>query len=169
MLEYFLLLKIGLPLTAGHILSNHYNLTRDRYYHYLAGVDWKSPDKGLVEFMTYAIQGLRDGLYDAQSLVQENQRKVFWQHLVYDQFGRKGGRLLTVDKTRRRNVALNFPTDKGLSLVEVPVATQELSYGELPISTLKQDLSYLKRLGLLQQADGKYYANYGLVCPGWRN
>jgi Fic family protein len=168
MIEYFLLLKTGLPLTAGHILSNHYNQTRDNYYHYLSRVDWNSPGQGLVDFIAYAVQGLRDGLRAALDLVQENQRKVFWQRLVYGRFNEKGGRLSAKDKKRRRNVALNFPVEEnaGLSLNEIPAKTGTLDSGALPKNTLNRDLAYLKRLGLLRQGQGKYYANHDLVCPG---
>jgi len=168
MIEYCLLLRAGLPLTAGHILSNYYNQTRDNYYKYLAGIDYQNPDRGLLDFMVYAIQGLCDGLYEALDLVRENQKKVFWQRLVYDRFSGKDEQLDRSDKKRRRSVVLNFPLEDetGLVLEEIPVMTKTLEYGDLPKGTLNQDLAYLEHLGLIRKVGEKYYANYDLVCPG---
>ena len=59
LIEFFLLLRAGLPNIASHILSNHYNNTREEYYRQL---EQAGKEKNLSRFIAYAVLGFRDGL-----------------------------------------------------------------------------------------------------------
>ncbi|MCY3923933.1 MAG: Fic family protein [bacterium] len=60
LLEYAILARSGVvPFPAALLLSNHYNLTRDRYYRELEAADRSGTITGFVQ---YAVQGLVNGL-----------------------------------------------------------------------------------------------------------
>jgi Fic family protein len=55
LLEFYLLLRAGVPNIASHILSNHYNNTRDDYYRQLQNA---SETGDLTGFIQYALERL---------------------------------------------------------------------------------------------------------------
>ena len=59
LLEFYLLLRAGVPNIASHILSNHYNDTRAEYYRQL---NYASETGDLKEFIQYVLLRFRDGL-----------------------------------------------------------------------------------------------------------
>ncbi|MGL5892149.1 MAG: Fic family protein, partial [Bacteroidia bacterium] len=81
LLEFYILLRGGLPDIASHILSNHYNDTRPEYYRQLENA---SRTRDLSDFIHYALQGLRDGLIQVLDVVQESQFSITWQKYIYD-------------------------------------------------------------------------------------
>ncbi len=65
LLEYELLLRGGVPRAAAHLLSNHYNQTRDEYERQLALAVGSRGD--LNSFATYAVKGLAAELAESVS------------------------------------------------------------------------------------------------------
>lgn len=59
LLEFYILMRSGLPNIASHLLSNHYNLTRAEYYRQISDA---ASANDLSAFIAYAMRGLRDGL-----------------------------------------------------------------------------------------------------------
>ena len=59
LLEFYILLRAGLPSIVSHILSNFYNETRPEYYRQL---DTARKKCDLTGFIKYAVRGFRDGL-----------------------------------------------------------------------------------------------------------
>jgi Fic family protein len=57
LLEFYLLLRAGVPSIASHILSNHYNDTRTEYYRQLQ-LTCETGD--IKEFIQYALLGFRE-------------------------------------------------------------------------------------------------------------
>ena len=92
LVEVFLLLRAGALVPATHLLSNFYNLTRSRYYTELS--ELSRPKQGrypLKSFLSYAVEGLVDGLNEQLSLVASFHLRVIWENHVYSQFrGKKG-------------------------------------------------------------------------------
>jgi Fic family protein len=84
LIEFLLLVQSGVPLPAGHLLSNHYNKTRSRYY---AELDRSSKaTDGVVRFLMYAIDGLVDGLKEQLDYIRNRQWEVTWENYVHDLF-----------------------------------------------------------------------------------
>ncbi len=64
LVEFVILAQCGMvPMPAGHLFSNHYSLTRDRYYRELTTAS-KSRGK-FSGFLGYAVQGFVDGIREA--------------------------------------------------------------------------------------------------------
>jgi Fic family protein len=102
--EFEILLSLGVPATAAHLLSNHYNQTRTEYYRHLE-ISHKSGGD-LFPFLLYALQGFVDGL-DAQIVrVREQQLHVHWINYIHDSFRDKG----SLADIRRRRLALDLST-----------------------------------------------------------
>ena len=151
-------MREGFPIIAGHILSNFYNDTRDKYYKCF---DICREKKDLGTFLRYAIEGLRDGLNETYESVIQSQIGVFWQRVIYDTFD---GMAKTKATVRKRVLMLNFPLDQGILLSEMPKRTGTLDYAKVSPNTLYKDVKDLIKEELLYQTDKRYYANYKKVC-----
>ena len=81
LIEFIILISSGVPATAAHLLSNHYNQTRPRYYRELKNASESKGD--IIPFLTYAVQGLLDGLREQVEAIQGQQWKVVWRDFVY--------------------------------------------------------------------------------------
>ncbi len=74
LIEFLLLVQSGVPWPAGHLLSNHYNKTRSKYYAELERSS-KAAD-GVVRFITYALEGFVDGLKEQLEYIRNQQWRV---------------------------------------------------------------------------------------------
>lgn len=81
LIEFTILLRAGLPDMASHILSNHYNDTRQEYYRRL---DLCVRERELSGFVRYAVLGFRDGLKGVFDIVQANLLEMSWHKFIYD-------------------------------------------------------------------------------------
>src|SRR6185437_1256822 len=71
LVEFQILMQSGVPYPACHLLSNHYNKTRIRYY---AELDRSSKaEEGVLSFIEYAVQGFVDGLREQVSYIRDCQ------------------------------------------------------------------------------------------------
>ena len=75
LLEFAILLNSGVPSPVAHLLSNHYNATRNEYYRKL---DRASKTGDVTEFFDYAICGLRDGLKEALVFIHHQVFSICW-------------------------------------------------------------------------------------------
>ena len=157
LLEFYILLRAGLPNIASHILSNFYNETRTEYYSHLQRAKLECD---LTMFLAYAVQGLLDGLRHVLDQVQKSQFATAWRSFVYDQFAEVTFYHKNVFK-RRRRLALQMPIEQSLSLEEIPRINTEIarSYGALTNRTVRRDLAALIELGLVRRNERKYIAN----------
>lgn len=156
LVELFILLEAGVPVPAAHLLSNHYNKTREIYYRRLAELsrlkNGAFPD--FDDFLVYAIQGLADGLQEQLDLIQQFQLEVTWKSLVYDKF-----RSMTkkIAGKRRRDLLLSLPSTyiKEISFNDIAPAVYHEHYKEKTLRTLQRDFSELVSLGLMvEDANG---------------
>ena len=163
LIEFYLLLRAGLPDIASHILSNHYNNTREEYYRQL---ERAGKERNLSDFIAYTVLGFRDGLNEVLDIVQINVLKTAWRNYIYEILDSKkaSGKTKAIVK-RRRNIALNFPTDSFQTIDSLlnnnPTFIRE--YTQYSPVTLKRDLQELEKLELIIKHDEKFKANMEIL------
>ncbi|MCH7501227.1 MAG: Fic family protein [Nitrospinae bacterium] len=82
LIEYQLLIGSGVPTPAAHLLSNHYNLTREQYYRQL---EYASQSGGeVLPFIEYALKGFIDGLKEQLKIIKQQQWDVAWRNYVHE-------------------------------------------------------------------------------------
>lgn len=163
LIEFYLLLRTGLPDIASHILSNHYNDTRQEYYRQL---DLCVRERDLSLFVKYAVLGFRDGLREVLNIVQMNLLEMSWHKFIYDVLDSKKakGKSRAIVK-RRRTLALQFPVDAWHTPDDLVVSSGILAkeYARLSPATLMRDLAELERLGLIVRKKDKYKGNIEIM------
>ncbi len=160
LLELHLLLEAGVPAPAAHLLSNHYNLTRNEYYRQL---DLASKSNGdLLPFIHYAVQGFVDGLREQLKYVWDQQWDVAWQNHVHQTFRGKDG----ITGIRQRHLALDLGNVADWvdisSLDELTVRVAK-AYAGKSDQTLRRDLDALEGLELVQRRHGQVRANREII------
>lgn len=163
LIEFYILLRAGLPDIASHILSNHYNDTRQEYYRQL---DLCVRTRDLSGFIKYAVLGFRDGLRGVFDIVQRNLLEMSWHKFIYDVLDSKKatGKTRAIVK-RRRTLALQFPVDKWHTPDELVVSSGTLAkeYARLSSATLMRDIAELGRLELIVRDKDKYKGNIEIM------
>ena len=160
LLEFVLLARTGMiPLSAAHLLSNHYNLTRDQYQRELAS---SSRRDSITGFVIYATQGLIDGLREQAELVRENQMRVTWINHVHRTMSKFPP---SQTRTRQRALVLALPSGKAVSRAALPGLTPELAaaYARVGPRTLSRDLNRLAGAGLVVRDGRAWKANDAVI------
>ena len=157
LLEFYILLRAGLPSIVSHILSNHYNLTRSEYYRQL---DKARKNRNLTEFIQYALQGFRDGLKENLNIIQKGQFSIFWRHHIYETFADLKYTKKSSFK-RKRALMLQMPINKKYAVDELLEISADVArrYATLQRATVLRDLRELQALNLLLKVGRKYIAN----------
>ncbi len=160
LLEFYILLRGGLPNISLQILSNHYNKTRPQYYKEISKV---SELRSLSSFISYALTGLRDGLQETLQVIQDSLTKLTWKNYIYDKFSQLTGQKDVIK--RKRTLALNFPMDGAFLLSEIPRLNVEIaySYAAIPEKTLSRDLDELIGLKILKKELQRYSCNKSIL------
>lgn len=155
LVEFHLLISAGVPSAAAHLLSNHYNQTRQEYYRQLDVASTSGGD--VFPFMQYALQGFVDGLKEQILRIQDQQLRVLWERHVYNTF--KDER--TVVDRRRRDLMFDlsarfFETNEPLPFSRVRRLTPRIveDYHGKTDRTLRRDLEILFERNLLKM-EGK--------------
>ena len=146
LLEFLILARCAMvPLPAAHLLSNHYNLTRDQYYRELARSSSKADTSG---FLVYAIQGFVDGLRNQIEQVRQEQFDVTWVNFVHTTME---GFPPSPARERQRCLVLAMPSDVDLAKNELANLSPQLAglYATTGPRTLSRDLNRLDQAGLL--------------------
>ena len=161
LLEFYILIRGGIPNIASLILSNHYNETRSEYYRQLENAVLK---RDLTAFIEYALVGFRDGLITTLETIRSGLFGITWQKLIYDEFAAKKYKRVDVFK-RQRELMLAFPIDKYLSVDKITLMSPEIAriYATLSGRTVLRDLEELVRMNLLIKDGDKYKANSELL------
>lgn len=152
LLEFLILARCGqVPLPAAHLLSNHYNLTRDQYYRELARA---SRNSTAIAFVEYAMQGFVDGLREQIDDVRSQQVSVAWVNYVHDLMNAQPS---SKARDRRRTLALDMPSGDWIRKQDLAGLTPALAslYAEAGPRTLSRDLNELTKLGLIQRAGAR--------------
>jgi len=157
LLEFYILLRAGLPSIVSHILSNFYNQTRSEYYRQL---DQARKKRSLTGFIKYAVQGFRDGLKENLNVIQESQFSIFWHNHIYETFADIKYTKKTAFK-RKREVIFEMPINQELDVDQIVELTPSVAkkYATVNRATVLRDLKELQQLNLLIKVGRKYKAN----------
>ncbi|MYG94616.1 MAG: Fic family protein [Acidimicrobiia bacterium] len=156
LLEFMLLARSGqLPLLAAHLLSNHYNLTRDRYYRELQTA---SQTNATQSFLAYATQGLVDGLREQINLVRAQQLSISWVNYINEIMERFP---ISQASNRQRALILAMPFDEAVARKNLTTLTPALAvlYTKTGPRTLSRDLNRLANAGLILRDGRSWKAN----------
>lgn len=158
LLELKALLAAGTPTVAAHLLTNHYNLTRTEYYRQLAQAS--APGGDVVPFISYAVNGLLEGLKEQFDEIMEQELRISWRNFVYDEFKDKKGAVAE----RQRKLVLDlsdYDEPKPLSEIRRVSARMAELYADRTNMTVRRDIQALVRAGLLVRLADGYVANRG--------
>lgn len=160
LLEFYILLRAGLPDVASHILSNFYNQTRPEYYRQL---DRAGKTRDLGSFIAYAVQGLRDGLRETLLTIQQSQYETAWRNYIYGRFAEEKYRKNIFKRQRR--LILDMPTETWLTAEKLVLISPKVAaaYSSLSERTLQRDLQALQSMGLLLRKGNRFAANSGVL------
>lgn len=161
LIEFLLLADCGLvPIPAAHLLSNHYNLTRDRYYKELAEASKTGGDT--LGFLTYAIEGFIDGIREVIDMVRFQQIQVAWINYVYERFS---GEPNTRATGRQRALVLAMPMTEATPRGELAGLTRKIAqaYANAGPRMLSRDLNHLVKLGLIRRIGRGYETRSDVV------
>ncbi|MCL2007093.1 MAG: Fic family protein [Treponema sp.] len=158
LLEFYLILRAGIPSFASHILSNYYNDTRTNYY---KQIEQATETGDLSSFIEYALEGFRDGLEQTLRLIHEKQMKSTWNNYVHDSIEEIESKNKKSIR-RLRQLAYFIPADRFYSPEDIRLLSGEIAeaYMHLNLITLRRDLDLLVEKGILKTERGKYRANY---------
>jgi Uncharacterized conserved protein len=149
LMELQVLMAAGVPMPAAHLLSNHYNITRDEYYRQLQRASESGGDT--VPFLRYAIQGFIDGIRGQVALVWEQQYADRWEQFVYETFG--GHTTTEAEQRRLRLVLCLSKEDEAVPRRDIPSLDPALAHAYSDTQRmLSRDLNALEHMGLIEAA-----------------
>ncbi|MGR3913983.1 MAG: Fic family protein [Gammaproteobacteria bacterium] len=158
LVEFYLLLRAGVPAICAHILSNHYNDTRPEYY---AHIRQSQHAQELTAFIAYAVTGFLDGLREIWVTASDELLSRAWRGYVYDKFAAIKWSKPTFH--RRRELLLGMSVDAEYDLETIQNASPNVAraYAGVNISTIKRDIRSLLDAELLANTPqpGKFSAN----------
>ena len=160
LLEFHILLKAGVPSPAAHLLSNHYNQTREEYYRQLNHASKSGGD--IMPFLRYAVQGFVDGLKGQLDYIWNQQWDLAWENYVHDLFRAKSG----ATNKRQRDLALDLGSvDDWIEISKIPEFTPRLAkaYAGKTSKTVQRDLNVLASHHLVHRDSRKIKANRELI------
>ena len=163
LLEFYILMRAGVPSIASHIMSNHYNDTRSVYYRQLQNA---TETGNLDAFIQYALEGFRDGLEKTIAVINKEQSELIWTNYVHDQIEKLQSEGKNPNILRRlRQLAYYIPSDRFVGVDDIlwlnPKIAQEY-WGLNPV-TLRRDLDLLIERELLTAEKNRYKANHRLL------
>ena len=159
-LEFLILARCGMvPFPAAHLLSNHDNLTRDRYYRELSKAGRTGQTDG---FISYAAQGFVDGLRDQIKQIREQQFTVTWVAYVHKVTGEFPP---STALSRRRELVLAMHSGVDISKNELPFLHAGLAarYAGTGPRTLSRDLNWLRDVGLVVKRGTRWRSNDSVI------
>jgi hypothetical protein len=167
LIEFALLVAAGVPQPVCHLLSNHYNQTRSRYYQQLGQASKSGGD--LIPFIEYAVQGFVDGLKDQLVYLRDQQWTVAWINYVHDRFRDKD----SIGHRRQRDLLLDLSTGSGfVPLGKIGDLTPRVArvYATKTSRTLLRDLRELEQEDLVERTTEGYRAKREIILAflPWR-
>ena len=146
LLEWYLLLSAGFPQPTGHLLSNHYNRTRSKYYERLDAA--VRGDHEVIAFIKYSVGGLVEGLREQIDYIRRQQWHVAWINYVHQQFQHRNS---PSDVRRRRLLLALSEKSDPVPISKLADITTELAveYWDKTQKTLMRDVNALSEMELL--------------------
>lgn len=157
LIEFQILLSVGVPAVAAHLLSNHYNITRTEYYRQLRETSKSGGE--ITEFIEYALQGFVDGLKNEIESIQEQQMHVHWINHIHNSFG--GKESITEKRQRKLILEISNHLPETFTFTDVRHASSIIAeiYAEKTDITLKRDLIELVKMDFLVNKKDNYSLN----------
>ena len=137
---------------AAHLLSDHYNKTRDHYYAILERTS-RADGYPMEDFVHYATEGLVDGLREQLQKVRNMQMTIMWQSYVHERFhGRH-----TPARTRMRDVVLLLPPGEWTAPDDIVMLSKDINdaYRGKTSKTISRDINALESMGLVEKRRGR--------------
>jgi Fic family protein len=158
--EVRFLMEAGVPSSAAHLLSNHYNLTRTEYYRRLSHASKSGGD--VTEFLRYSIDGFLDQLREQLKIVKQYQWDTAWENYIYELFGNDKS---LADKRQIKLLlglsARNEWVEKSeLKRLDVDLAAE---YAMKTSRTISRDINRLSEQNLIISQGSKVRANKSLI------
>ena len=156
LVELQILITSGVPAPAAHLLSNHYNKTRNEYYRQLDRASQSGGD--VIPFTLYAAAGFRDGLKEQLNRIFLQQLETTWQNYVYERFRSRH----SLSDDRRRNLVFDLTSQPGPVLREnIPSISARIAaeYAKKTPKTLARDLNELIAMELIRKTPEGYRPN----------
>jgi Fic family protein len=163
MIEFQILIQAGVPAPAAHLLSNHYNKTRDQYY---LELDRTSKGDYRVEgFILYALRGFVDGLREQIDYIRVQQKLVTWENYVHDVFRDQD----TPPANRQKHIALDLSPTLPVPSNKIPELSPRVAraYAGKQQKTVTRDINALLELELIRRVRGGYIANQNLTIKAF--
>ncbi|SKA94894.1 Fic family protein [Prosthecobacter debontii] len=160
LVEFYLLMSAGMPAPAAHLMSNHYNQTKEEYYRQLDHASKSGGD--LMPFLCYAVRGLVDGLRGQLEYVWTQQWDMTWRNHVHELFQNR----TRPGDVRQRHLALDLgQKNDWVELSQVDELTPRLAkaYATKTTKTLQRDLAELEEMGLIVREGRKVRAKRELI------
>ena len=160
LLEFMVLVRSGVPFPSAHLLSDHYNMTRTRYYREL---DRSSVKRDAFGFLQYALQGFVDGLQGQCDEIQGYQLGIAWEHFIYDVFAQKQH---SPSMQRRRQLVIELGRKREfVSKADIVDLSPSIAryYADKTDKTLTRDLNWLARKKLIARTGKAWMANIGIM------
>jgi cell filamentation protein, protein adenylyltransferase len=148
LVEFGILTAAGVPSVAAHLLSNHYNRTRQAYYQNLDRASRSGGD--LRPFLVYAIEGFVDQLQEQLDQVHVQNLASTWENYIHHAFADQHGP--TAKRQRDLVLALTAHQDP-VPRANIRRLTPELAeaYAGKGTKTVTRDLNVLTKLGLIDR------------------
>jgi Fic family protein len=165
LVEYLLLVNAGVPCLAGHLLSNHYNKTRQMYYRRLQEASANAAGD-VVGFFEYALDGYVDELKASLWKIRSFQRDLVWRDYINESFPREGSGIALRQKRLVVEIAASVSrTGSAVRAHDVPMLSEvtAMAYDGVTVKTISRDLTACVKLGLLRKVQEGYVANVGIV------
>jgi len=146
LIEFHLLLSAGVPATAAHLLSNHYNQTRTEYYRQL-DLSHKA-ENNVFPFLDYALRGFIDGLKEQIDIIKDQQITVHWINYVHAVFKDRDG---AADLRRRRLLIDLSGSEEPVPLSGIRHISPRIAeaYASKTEKTVRRDLNALESMNLI--------------------
>lgn len=155
LVEFMLLAHGGIPATAAHLLSNHFNDTRTAYYRQLAHASRSGGD--VVRFLIYALQGFYDGLRTQLDRIRQQTEDLVWQELVHQAIPGAGH-----PAHRQRRLATDlFKSRTAVPKGQLTALSLKLfnMHHNTSVKTLTRDVHVLEAKGLMRRTPDGYVAS----------
>ncbi|MGI9310050.1 MAG: Fic family protein [bacterium] len=168
LVEFYLLLRAGVPDICAHILSNHYNNTRPEYYGHIAK---GQKERELTSFIAYAVTGFLDGLNEVWEIVAKVRLHKEWQAYVDDKIASlKWSKPVA---SRRKHLLMNMPLRKSYNLESIQLTSPQIAqaYATVSMQTLRNDIKDLIQEELLikDSKTGEFSTNHSVLSNQYPN
>jgi Fic family protein len=148
LVEFALLVSVGVPVPSASLLSLHFTHTRGEYSRRFDRAS--TENAAIMPFLMYAVQGLHDGLLAQCKTITELQAESLWSHHIHERFRD----ITSISDIRRRKLAIelskhseSIPTT-GL-IDSIPSISS--AYSTRTYKTLTRDVNELIKMKLVEK------------------